>query len=125
MSYETIVLLENISTENPSTVSFAYSDKQKGAGYHNLKDNTHTVIYQFDNFKGTVKMQGTLEQFPGEDDWADIIIRVDGEIVGTQVGGDSSTLDNDYTQSFNGNYVWIRAAYNLQDGVITSVRYNL
>jgi len=117
MIYETIVLLENISTENPSTVTFAYSDRQKGAGYHNLADNTHTAIYQFNNFKGTVKMQGTLEQFPGDADWADI--------VDTTVGGDSSSLNNDYTLSFSGNYVWIRTAYNLQDGVITSVRYNL
>lgn len=117
MSYETIVLLENISTENPSAVTFEVSEKGKGAGYHNLKDNTHTVIYQFNNFVGTVKMQGTLEQFPGDNDWADI--------TDTNVGGDSSTLNNDYTLSFNGNYVWIRTAYNLQDGVITSVRYNL
>lgn len=117
MSYETIVLLENVSTENPSTTTFAYSDKGKGAGYHNLKDNAQTVIYQFNEFSGTVKIQGSLEQFPGDNDWADI--------VGTEVGGDSSALNNDYTFNFNGNYVWIRCAYNLQDGTITSVRYNL
>ena len=116
MAFENIVLLSNHTTESTDS-SFSYSEKGKGAGYHNLKDNMHTAVYEVSEFAGTIKLQGTLESYPVEDDWADI--------TDTEIGGDSSVFSSTRSVSFSGNFVWIRAAYNLQNGTITSIRYNL
>lgn len=115
MSTESITLLSNISTEAADS-SFLYGDKKKGAGYHRNDDGVHTVVYQLDNFAGTIKVQGTLELYPGDTDWFDI--------TGTEIGGDSSTFSATNSRNFTGKFVWIRAAYNLQNGTITEIRYN-
>lgn len=116
MSFENIVLLSNYTTESTDS-SFSYSERGKGAGYHNLKDNLHTAIYELNEFAGTVKLQATLELYPTEDDWFDI--------VDTEIGGDNSVFSTTQSVTFSGNFVWIRAAYNLQNGTITSIYYNL
>lgn len=116
MSTESTILISNINTE-ALDLNFTYGEKQKGAGYNRKSDGLHTAVYTFDNFKGTVKIQGTLEMFPGESDWVDIS--------GTVIGGDSAVITaSTKTRNFTGNFVWIRAAYNVQDGTIVSVRYN-
>ena len=116
MAVETITLLENISTEAADS-TFSYGNKQKGAGYHKNNDGLHTAVYEVDNFTGTVKLQGTLETYPGDNDWFDI--------VGTEIGGDSSQfVSSTYTKTFTGKFIWVRAAYNLQNGTITRIRYN-
>jgi hypothetical protein len=115
MTVETITLLENITTE-ASDSTYSYGDKQKGAGYHKNNDGAHTAVYQFNNFIGTVKLQGTLESYPGDNDWFDIS--------GTEIGGDSTQIFEDaYSRTFYGKFVWVRAAYNLQNGTITEIRY--
>lgn len=117
MSTKSTILLSSISAEDTTAdSSFLYSDKQKGAGYHKTSNGLHTAAYVLDNFAGTIKLQGTLELYPGDDDWMDID--------GTEIGGDSSAWNSVETINFTGNFVWIRAAYNLQNGTITSVRYN-
>jgi hypothetical protein len=116
MRYQSTIILENISTESADS-TFLFSEKYEGAGYRNLKDNTHTIQYILDNFIGTIKVQATLAIHPGADDWSDISL--------TEIGGDSSAISDSYAFSFSGNYVWIRAAYNLQNGTITQIRYNL
>ena len=116
MSIESITLLENTFTESANS-DFSYGEKKKGAGYHKNSDGIHTVVYQFNNFIGTVKIQGTLALYPGEADWVD----VDGTTIGVL---DSSALSNDETRTFTGKFVWIRAAYNLIDGSIVEIRYN-
>jgi len=118
MSTESITLLSNISQEAVSgDSSFVYSGKQKGAGYHKYNDGVHTVVYNFNQFVGTVKIQATLALYPGDNDWFDV--------VGTEVGGDSTVINNAATSyTFIGKFVWIRAAYNLQNGTITEIRYN-
>lgn len=118
MSTESITLLSNISQEaTPGDSSFVYSGKQKGAGYHKYNDGVHTVVYNFNTFVGTVKIQGTLELYPGDSDWFDVD--------GTEVGGDSTVINSSATSyTFTGKFVWIRAAYNLQNGTITEIRYN-
>ena len=117
MSTESQVLLSNITIE-AATSTYSYGDKRKGAGYNRRSDGLHTVVYLVDAFAGSIKIQGTLEMFPGEDDWVDI--------TNTEIGGDStiSAATTSYTSNFTGNFVWIRAAYNLQNGTIVSVRYN-
>ena len=117
MSTESRILLSNITDESADS-TFSYGSKMPGAGYNRRSNSLHTVMYSFDEFIGTVKMQGTLEQYPGEADWFDI--------ASTEVGGDSSVITSaSYSRNFTGNFLWIRAAYNLQNGTITEIRYNL
>lgn len=109
--------MSNISIEsNDST--FSYGEKNTGAGYHNRRDGLHTLIYDLNDFAGTIKIQGTLELYPENTDWVDIL--------GTEIGGDSATILGSITASrnFSGNFVWLRAAYNVQNGTIVEIRYN-
>lgn len=117
MSKESRILLENITLEAADS-EFSYGEKKVGAGYHRKNDTVTTVIYDVNEFKGSIKIQGTLEIYPGESDWIDI----DDTTVG--VGEDSSAWVSATSVNFTGNWVWIRAAYNLQDGTITQIRYN-
>ena len=122
MSIKTTILLSDINTES-SISTYSYSDKQKGAGYHRGDNGVHTVNYSVNAFLGDIIIQGTLEQYPSDDDtdW----------INATTFAGDSSFYGNtdstDYqaSQTFTGKYVWIRAKYLLQNGTIRQVRYNL
>ena len=116
MTYESRVLLENASTED-STGTYRFTDKAPGAGYQGRLDTTTTVLYNFNEFVGEVKMQGTLELYPGDTDWFDI--------VDTAIDADSTVITDSYTVSFTGNIVWLRAAYSIQNGTITQIRYNL
>lgn len=117
MSTESLILLENKSVESTDS-STLYSGKQKGAGYHKRYGSLHTAVYDVDAFVGTIKLQGTLELYPGEADWVDIV----GTDIG--LGSDSSAWTAVQSVNFTGNFVWIRAAYNLQNGTINQIRYN-
>lgn len=107
MSIEITVLVEDVTADGDSTVR--YSEPTKGSGYH-LKDGTHTMVYRVSDFEGSIMLQGTLEQYPGEEDWANISE--------TAFTGDQSSMFN---QTFFGNYVWIRAAYQIQSGSIEKI----
>jgi hypothetical protein len=117
MSTRNTILISNITTENIDS-SLVYSDKMKGAGYHLQGDRIHTVFYDVNAFIGHIKLQGTLSLYPGNDDWIDI--------GGTELGlnSDSSAWTSVQSINFTGNYTWIRAAYNLQNGSIRQIRYN-
>ena len=116
MPIENKVLASNVSVEAVAA-EFSYGDKNKGAGYHKNTDGVHTVVYEFNNFVGTVKIQGTLELYPGPNDWVDINeTTIDVE--------DSTPLISNETRTFIGKFVYIRAAYNVQNGTITEIRYN-
>jgi hypothetical protein len=120
MSKENTVLVSNYSYDNePST--FFYSEKQKGAGYHRYNDGVHTVVFQFDNFKGSVKMQATLALYPGDNDWFDVTY----DTISTSLDAlDSTPLVGTANCTFTGKFTWIRAAYQLEQGTITEIRYN-
>jgi hypothetical protein len=117
MSTESRVLLNNVSLEAADS-TYTYGEKRKGAGYNRRSDGLHTVIYEVIDFIGSIKIQGTLEMYPADSDWVDI--------AGTEIGlGDDSTAwTTTNTRNFTGNFVWIRAAYNLHNGIITAIRYN-
>ena len=114
MSYESIILIENVSTAGANIAS----EKKPGAGYHRKSDSLHTVVYSVNNLLGTVKLQGTLELYPVDADWFDI--------TGTVLGNNQDVLTSVQvsTANFAGNFVWIRAVYTLQSGSITEIRYN-
>lgn len=117
MSTENRILLSNITAEAVDS-TYSYSQKQPGAGYHKRFDALHTAVYSVDSFIGVLKLQATLSLHPSESDWFDI----EGTTVG--LNSDSSAWTSSTSINFVGNFVWIRAAYNLQNGTITLVRYN-
>lgn len=113
MSQEYIILLENINAAVDDS-TFSYSEKSKGSGYNRTSNGLHTAIYSFDNFTGTVKLQATLATDPTSSQWFDID--------SSDIVGDEST--NTHSFNFVGNFVWIRAAYNVQGGTISQIRYS-
>jgi hypothetical protein len=119
MSIESITLLSNVTTEaSIGDSTYSFSDKQRGAGYYKNHDGLHTVVYDLSDFTGSIKIQATLELYPGNEDWFDV--------ADTEIGGDSTTISiASLTRNFIGKFVWIRAAYNLQNGTITEIRYNI
>jgi hypothetical protein len=112
MSIRNHILLEH---ESSQTVNFNYSEKNKGAGYHSISSGLHTVQYIVDNFNGTIILQGTLSSDPGDIDWVDIPESFYDSL-------DSTTIP--MAVNFNGNFVWIRAKYRLNDGTIVKIQYN-
>lgn len=116
MSIESITLAENVTqTDSSVNPNFVYSDKNKAAGYHRKFDNLHTVTYNIKNFTGSIKIQGTLELYPGDIDWVDI----DSSLINFVDAAEQS-----YSFNFRGNFVWIRAAYKNISGDIIEIRYN-
>jgi hypothetical protein len=114
MSTESKELLSNVSDVTTGT---AYGSKNKGAGYHTFNDGLHTVVYEFDNFVGSVKIQATLALYPGDSDWFD----VPNTLVTVE---DSTPLISNETVNFTGKFLWLRAAYTLDQGTISKIRYN-
>ena len=117
MSKESYLLVSEVTTGAVDS-TFIYSEKKQGAGYHRQNGGLHTVIYQVDSFIGVIKIQGTLELYPGENDWVDI----NDTIIG--LNDDSTVWTSTQAVNFAGNFVWLRAAYNLQNGRIIQIRYN-
>lgn len=120
MTTEVITLVENYSTESADS-SYTYGVKKPGAGYHKISNNLHTVVFLLDEFKGSIKLQGTLALKPGDNDWFDIVY--DNDEVQLE-SLDSTPLVLTATRNFSGNFVWIRAGYNLIEGTITAIHYN-
>ena len=110
MNYETFILLDTIDT--PAFEE--YSAPIKGAGY-NLQSSLHTYTYELENFVGSIELQGTLEVTPLDDDWVNI--------PEAEFWSDEST--DLVTGNFEGNYVWVRAVYTLESGIIHKVRCNV
>jgi hypothetical protein len=124
MSLEIHILAENITAEsNDST--FSFSEKKPAAGYHLTRENTHTAIYNITEFAGAIKLQGTLAIDPSDQDWFNINNTEFGGNVDTLKIGDSSILGTGVINtSFIGNFVWIRAAYNVQQGSISQIAFS-
>ncbi len=109
------ILLENISAENAPN-EYSYSNKRPGAGYSRRSSSLHTAIYKFNNFSGSVVLQGSLMRDPEEADWVDI--------TNTDVGGDSTSIGTqNITRNFSGNFLWIRCKYSVTNGVITQITF--
>ena len=109
------ILLENISAENaPDT--YSYSSKEPGAGYSKRNSALHTAIYKFNEFSGSVVLQGTLMRDPEEQDWVDIL--------DTDIGGDSTDIGTqNVTRNFSGNFMWVRCKYSVTNGTITQITF--
>ena len=121
MSIESYILLENFTNDStPGT--FRYTEKSKGWGYHRrLGPAVHTAQIGYDSFKGEIKFQATLALYPGEEDWFDIVY--DNAQTNITIT-DSTAATDSVIRTFTGNFVYIRAAYRLEQGTIQEIRYN-
>ena len=114
MSNETIILAQNLTRPSLGS-SFFFTEKTPGPGHYRQDNTTRIATYDFTNFVGTVKIQASLELTPGVNDWFDVT----GTLFVSEIA--ANTTEN---YSFNGNFVWIRSAYNLQSGVINRITTN-
>jgi hypothetical protein len=123
MSFETLNLLENITVQsaygrNYNAGSDAdtvfYSDKNRGAGYYKNGDGIHTVLFHTEGFEGTITVQATLDLHPLDQDWFDVHTE-------TFALDSSNSLRS---STITGKFVFIRAAYHIENGEIVTVRYN-
>lgn len=113
MSIENRTLLTAQTAVSPNTTSYNYSGNAKGAGYNKNTDGICTIIYDVANFRGQIKIQGTLELYPGDSDWFDV-----------SIFGNFNAITSPTSVNIIGKFVWIRAAWNLQSGTINEIRYN-
>jgi hypothetical protein len=120
MSNQTRVLLASTADNSKFPVE-QYSAKSPAAGYYKNNNGMHTAVFEFDNFKGSVKIQATLELYPGDSDWFDVVYD-SADVVLTAI--DSTPVTNNAVCTFTGKFVYIRAAYQLEEGTITEIRYN-
>jgi hypothetical protein len=120
MSIESTILVENFSDDSqPST--FRYTDKSKGWGYHRrLGSAQHTAQISYENFVGEVKFQATLALYPSDNDWFDIVY--DDNV--SAIIADSTAPTDSIVRNFTGNFVFVRAVYRLEQGIIQEIRYN-
>jgi hypothetical protein len=120
MSRKTTVILRNITDDSqPST--FQFSEKHIGSGYYKNGNGIHTMTFEFDQFKGSIKVQGTLDLNPGNNDWVDVIY----DFADVNLAAlDSTPLNTNAVCTFTGKFVFIRVAYQLIEGTITEIRYN-
>ena len=115
MSLEIRTLLENIDTSVLDS-TYSYSDKIIGAGYNIVRSPEHTVIYSVSSFVGSIVIQATLALDPTESDWFDL------ESTRETISDPTTTVLN---HTFEGNYTWIRAGYNLQGGTISTITVSI
>jgi hypothetical protein len=120
MSVESFLLLAQTSTESADLQVYSYGDKSRGAGYFRKAGGLHTLLFVLDNFKGSIKIQGTLEMYPGDNDWIDLDY-TNGSALDSL---DSTVLTTNETRNILGNWLWIRAAYIIEQGTISEIRYN-
>ena len=120
MSNQTRVLLST-TADNSKYPEEQYSAKSPAAGYYKNNNGLHTAVFEFDNFKGSIKIQATLELYPGDLDWFDVVYD-SADVVLTAI--DSTPVTNNAVCTFTGKFVYIRVAYQLEEGTITEIRYS-
>jgi len=124
MSIEIHILAENLTSE-VSDSAYLFTGKKPGAGYHQNLTNLHTAIYKVDSFVGSIKLQATLAVDPAEADWFDITNTTFGGTDDTEVTGDSAQFaSTTINRNFSGNFVWIRGAYNIQNGTLQQIAFS-
>jgi len=134
---ETILTQQNHPGD--SSIQTVTGVKYKGDGYYGRSDGLHTVQINLENFTGVVRIEGTLEIDPGDDDWFDVELSTTSSVSGSvdTTGAVSSgttvvlssvlfsgaTSNNNY--NFTGNFVWVRAKVtDWTAGTINSILLN-
>jgi hypothetical protein len=112
MSSEITVLINQ-----QSTPGIFDSGRKPGAGYHQKYDNLHTFVINLENWNGELRIQGTLDLFPGDDSWVDL----------TDFSGNSlsyTTGTGALTVNVRGNFIWIRAVGSTTAGTIQQIQFS-
>lgn len=106
---------------NTGTTTIVYlSDRVKGDGYFGGSDGLHTVMYTTSyNFLGTVTMQASLASAPTEADWFNV-----ADTTSTFVVSNVRTTSTINLHNFTGNFVWVRGRIAIDQGAVSSIRYN-
>lgn len=106
---------------NTGTNTMVYiSNPYKGDGYYGGSDGFHTVMYTTGpDFVGTVTMQAALASQPSESDWFNVANTTSSYRL-TNVRN-NSIVD---LHNFIGNFVWVRGHISIDQGVVSSIRYN-
>ena len=128
---DTVTILSTSGFSGSTTLT---SEKVKGDAYFGQSDGLHTVVVNITGFTGTIKIQGSLETTPGDNDWFDIELGTDDFAVDTsglitKQAAESLVYNIAETsmKSYNavGNFVWLRAnVSNWQSGTISSIEMN-
>ena len=128
---DTVTILSTSVFSGSTTLT---SEKVKGDAYFGQSDGLHTVVVNLNGFTGTVKIQGSLETTPGDNDWFDIELGTDDFVVDTsglvtKQAAESLVYNVVETsmKSYNavGNFVWLRANISSwQSGTISSIEMN-
>jgi hypothetical protein len=128
---DTVTILSTSGFSGSTTLT---SEKVKGDAYFGQSDGLHTVVVNITGFTGTIKIQGSLETTPGDNDWFDIELGTDDFAVDTsglitKQAAESLVYNIAETsmKSYNavGNFVWLRANIsNWQSGTISSIEMN-
>ena len=128
---DTVTILSTSVFSNSATL---VSEKVKGDAYYGQSDGLHTVVVNLNDFIGTIKVQGSLESTPGDNDWFDIdlsdkefTVDVSGlvtkKVQKVLTYGSAETSMRPY--NVIGNFVWLRAdVSNWTGGTITSIELN-
>lgn len=128
---DTVTILSQSVFSNSATL---VSEKVKGDAYYGQSDGLHTVVVNLNDFIGTIKVQGSLESTPGDNDWFDIdlsdrefTVDVSGlvtkKVQKVLTYGSAETSMRPY--NVTGNFVWLRAdVSNWTGGTITSIELN-
>lgn len=128
---DTVTILSTSVFSGSTTLT---SEKVKGDAYFGQSDGLHTVVVNLNSFTGIVKIQGSLETTPGDNDWFDIELGTDDFVVDTsglvtKQAAESLVYNVVETsmKSYNavGNFVWLRANISSwQSGTISSIEMN-
>lgn len=123
-----------LSTSVFSGSTTLISEKSKGDAYFGQSDGLHTVMINLTNFTGVIKIQGSLESTPGDNDWFNIELGTDDFAIDTsglvtKQAAESLAYNVVETsmKSYNavGNFVWLRANISSwQSGTISSIEMN-
>jgi len=120
MSTKSTILISNYSDDSDASAWY-YSEKQKAAGFYKSQGLVHTATFTLNDFKGSIKLQATLSLYPGDNDWFDINY---DDAADQLTALDSTPAVPTAIRNFTGNFVWIRAAIQLEQGTVTQIRYN-
>lgn len=126
------MIILSASTFDGSTTTVT-GDKFKGDGYYGHGDGLHTVSWSLSGFTGTIKIQGSLSDDPGANDWFDLKlgssavgsfgVDTTGAALTTSVSSVSYTTEtSNVSFNFRGNIVWVRAIIeNFAAGTVNSI----
>jgi len=116
-----------------TTTQYVTSFPDQGAGYYGTTNGLHSLtVNTSPNFLGTATIQASLATAPTESDWFDV---VDGkfEYTTTSTGYIPSLIIdlNPATPdtrtrylNFTGQFTWIRSQVQVDQGALTSIKYN-